>query len=171
MLALLRRSLCLFWRETHTKDRWRDFPRDQKWRRKGSFPGKTERASWQSRAEEDGQLEIAVQGKDGQQKEAVREDSQRWVSISSGFKKFRAKHTPVIVYKYTKSCTKSSQRLPFLALGADPSPCLFVCSFSPTFSDVLCIYVMKCVIPLVGNEKKTTRRITGYEKFGWTTLK
>ena len=38
----------------------------------GKVPAKTERASWQSRAEEDGRLEIAVQGKDGQQKEAVR---------------------------------------------------------------------------------------------------
>ena len=44
---------------------------------------------------------------------------------------------------------------PFLALGADPSPCLFVCSLSSTLSVVLCVSVMKCVIPLVGNEKKT----------------
>ena len=40
---------------------------------------------WQRKAEENGRLEIAVQGKDGQQKGAVREDSQRWVSIPSVF--------------------------------------------------------------------------------------
>ena len=33
--------------------------------------------SRQRRAEEDGRLEVAVQGKDGQQKEELREDSQR----------------------------------------------------------------------------------------------
>ena len=45
---------------------------------------------------------------------------------------------------------------PFLALGADPSPCLFVCSFSSTLSVVFYVAVKKCVISLVGNEKKKT---------------
>ena len=42
---------------------------------------------------------------------------------------------------------------PLLALGADSSPCLFVCSFSSTLSVVFCVYVMKCVMPLVGNHR------------------
>ena len=36
-------------------------------------------------AVDNGEREIAIQGKDGQQKEAVREDSQRLVGIPSGF--------------------------------------------------------------------------------------
>ena len=43
---------------------------------------------------------------------------------------------------------------PFLALGADPSPCLFVCSFSSTLSVEFYVAIKKCVISLVGNEKK-----------------
>ena len=52
---------------------------------------KTERPTWQSWEEEDGWLEIAVQGKYSHQKEAVREASQRWVSIPSGFKEVSRK--------------------------------------------------------------------------------
>ena len=74
----------------------------------------------QSTKEETSRREIAVQGKDSQQK-----DSQRWVGIPSGFWwRFRSKYTPAIVYR----CTENSKchKIPFLALGADPSPCLFV---------------------------------------------
>ena len=35
VLAPLSRSLCLFWRKTHTKDRGRNLLRDWKWRREG----------------------------------------------------------------------------------------------------------------------------------------
>ena len=35
-------------------------------------PRKVRESSWQSRAEEDGRLEVVVQGKDSQQKEVVR---------------------------------------------------------------------------------------------------
>ena len=42
---------------------------------------------------------------------------------------------------------------PFLELGADLSPCLFVYSFSSTLSVLFYVAVKKCVISLVGNEK------------------
>ena len=45
---------------------------------------------------------------------------------------------------------RSVTQSPFLALGANPSPCLFVCS---TLSVVLCVSVKKCVMPLVGGKR------------------
>ena len=60
VLAPFRRSLCLFWRETHTKDWEWDLPRDRKWRREGRSQ-RRQRSSWQRWAEEDRRLEVAVQ--------------------------------------------------------------------------------------------------------------
>ena len=53
---------------------------------------------------------------------------------------------------------------PFLALGADPSLCLFVCSFSSNLSVVFYMAVKKCVISLVGNHETN-------HCFGLTTLR
>ena len=89
--APVRTSLCLLWCETHTKsltvrppatpevDEERKIPEKKGQMTKGD-------REWQlkQRAEEEGRLEIAVQGKDDQQKEAVKEDIQRWVGIPSG---------------------------------------------------------------------------------------
>ena len=113
-------------------------------------PEKTERASWQSRAEETS----SSPGKDDRRKEAVREDSQRWVNILCSLVEVSRKIHHPIVYKCRKSCSNALHRLPFLALGADPSPRLFVCSsfFHPL--GCICVAVKKCVIPLVRNEKK-----------------
>ena len=50
--------------------------------------GRGKKCPWEDRKSQltkQGRLEIAVQGKDGQQKEAVSEDIQRWVNIPSGF--------------------------------------------------------------------------------------
>ena len=69
-------------------------------------------SNWQSRAEEDGRLEIAVQAKDGQQKEAVREDSQRWVSI----------HSPnIYIYIYNRLYTGVSDQ----SIGASLSQLVY----------------------------------------------
>ena len=76
VLAPLRRYLCLIRLETHTKGLRTRSPARPEAEEGRNVPEKTERASWQSRAEEDSRLEIAVKGKDGQQKEAVRENSQ-----------------------------------------------------------------------------------------------
>ena len=91
--APVRESLCLLWRETHTKDWRRDLKWDRKWRRKGRFQRrqrvswqrKMERCSRQQRAEEDSRHEVAAQGKDSQLKKAVRKDSQKWVGIPCVF--------------------------------------------------------------------------------------
>ena len=78
----------------------RDLPCNRKWRRKGrsekrqgELTKEPREGSRQRTAEETSRREIAVQGKDGQQKEAVREDSQRWVDIRSGFCRSFAKNT------------------------------------------------------------------------------
>ena len=59
-------------RETRS-GRGKEGPREDR----GAVDKGRQRCSRQRRAEEDGRPERAVQGKDGQQKEAVREDSQR----------------------------------------------------------------------------------------------
>ena len=112
----VRESLCLLWREPHSKsltsrslarpevDEERKVPE----KKEGQLT--KEDGEMQSTTESRGGrwLEIAVQGKDGQQKEAVREHCQRWVSIPRGFVELSRKiHT--IVYK----CTKSVVQTPF----------------------------------------------------------
>ena len=87
-------------------------------------------------------VDNGVQGKDGQQKEAVRENSQKWVGTPSVFlKKFRAKYTSAIVYRFTENarCHKN----PFLRLELTQ---VRVCSFSPTLSVVFLGAVKKCDI-------------------------
>ena len=64
---------------------------------------------------EDGRIEIAVQ-KDGQQKEAANEDSQRWVSIPCGFVEVLRKiHTHDSLQMHEK-LHKIVTKLPFLRL-------------------------------------------------------
>ena len=77
--------ISLFWRETHTKGltvrslAGPEVNEERKVREKkeGHLTKGPRESSRQRRAEEDSQREIAVQGKDCQQKEAVREDNQR----------------------------------------------------------------------------------------------
>ena len=75
----------------------RDLPRDRKWTRRGrsesQLTKEPKESSQQRRAEETSRREKAVQGKDGLQKEAMREDSQRLVGIPSGFCRSFAKNT------------------------------------------------------------------------------
>ena len=73
--APVRESLCLLRRETHTKGLTTRFPARPEVNELRKVPEKTESVDKgrQRRAEGDGRLEIAVQEKDGQQKEAVRE--------------------------------------------------------------------------------------------------
>ena len=63
--------------------------------------------------------------------------------------------TFALAHKMHKKCHID---FPLFALGADPSPCLFVCLFvclffSSTLSVVFCLFVKKYVIPLVGDER------------------
>ena len=148
VLAPLWQSLCLFWHEIHIKGL--SARPEVEERRK--VPEKTERRSWQSRAEENGRLEIAVQGKDGQQKEAVRKDSQRWVSIPRGCVEVSCKiHACNSLQMHEELHKKCHIESPFLSLELTQ---VRVCSFflSFTLSIVFCVSVKKCVIPLVGNQ-------------------
>ena len=65
---------------------------------------------------------------DGQQKEAVKDDSQKWVGIPSGFTRSFAKNTlPAIVYKMHEKLYKKCHRTTLFALGAHLSTyCSFV---------------------------------------------
>ena len=151
-----RRSLCLFWRKAQTKGLSLRSParpemdEDRKvWEKRieEQLTKETREGSRQRRAEEDGGIDIAVQGKDGQQKEAVREDSQRWVSIPCGFvdvsRKKHACDNLQMHEKLQKIVTQTS-----LSYAWNwPKSILFVCSFSPTLSVVFYVAVMKCVIP------------------------
>ena len=112
-------------------------------RQRGQLTKEDGERSRQRRAEETSRLEIVVQGKDGQQK--GKQSKVSWHSLWL-LQKFRPKYTHVIVYRCTENA--KCHKTPFLALGADPSPCLFVCSFSSTLSVVFYVAVKKCVIPL-----------------------
>ena len=160
-----RRSENLFvWFGAKPKQRFcaRDIPRDRKWTREGRF----QRRSREQLTKEDRKRQLKKQGrreqsvldsspgKDGQQREAVREDSQRWVGIPSGFVEVSSKiyaHDSLQMHgKLHKKCHTDS---PFLHLElTQVHVCLFV--LSSTLSVVFRVSVMKCVIPLVGNEKR-----------------
>ena len=64
------------------------------------------------------------------------------------FARIHARASPQIHRKLRQSVTNIS----LLALGANPSPCLFVL-FSCTLSVVFCVSVKKCEIPLAGDER------------------
>ena len=83
LFAPRRGSLCIFWQETHIKDWGRDLQRDRKWRREGRSQRRQRvELTKQSRG---GWSAWDSSSEEGRSAEAVREDSQRWVSIPSGF--------------------------------------------------------------------------------------
>ena len=97
-------------------------------KREGQLTKEPREGSRQRRAEEDGRIEIAVQGKDVQQKEAEREDSQRWVSIPCGFVEVsRKKHIHDSLQMRDKLHKIVTQTLLSCA-GNWPKSILFVCS-------------------------------------------
>ena len=116
------------------RTRGRDFPRDRKWTREGRSQ-RRQRVSWQRRAEENSRFEIAVQrrtqsAEGGNEKMEAGQSSDESAFLVALWK-FRAKYTPAIACKCTESSRKLSNRLLPSCAGADPSLCLFVCSFPP----------------------------------------
>ena len=87
----------------------RDLRRYRKWRRKGRFERRqtAEETSWR---------EIVDQGTDGQQKEAVREDIQKWVGIFSSFVKVSRKIHAYDSLQMHEKLHKIVTKLPFLRL-------------------------------------------------------
>ena len=110
--------ISLFWRETHTKGLRARSPARPEVDEGKKVPEKTERASWQRKAEETSRLESAVKRR--------RRTQSIEVSIASGFcGSFARVHARV----NSQIAQKVLHRLPpLLTFGADPSPCLIVCS-------------------------------------------
>ena len=73
-------------------------------------------SSRQRTEEETSWREIAVQGTDGQQKEAVGEDSQKWVGISSSFVEVSRKIPAHDSLQMHEKLNKFVTKLPFLRL-------------------------------------------------------
>ena len=120
---------------------------DQILRETGSVGGKEgpredreSRSTTESRREQLA-VELVVQGKDGQQKEAVREDSQRWVSIPSGFvevsRKIHARDSLQMHKRLHKSVTQTS-----LSCTWSWPKSVFVCLFF--YSHLLCCTLRIC---------------------------
>ena len=162
-------SLFLLWRETHTKGlSTRSLARPEVDEGRKVLE-KTKRVSWQRRA-----VRIWKQNREERTKvrkttakicwptEAGLNNSRRQVSIASGFVRVFARvHARVS----SQNAQKMSQTSPFLTLGANPSPCLFVCLFfSSILSVVFCISVKNVRYPR-SEMRKTTWWITGHEWF------
>ena len=122
-------------------------------------PGKTERVSWQRRAEETCRREIAVQGKDGQQKEAVKDQLALLVAFVEVSRKIHAHDSQ----QMHMECKVSQNSLSF-AWSWPKSVFIRLFFFFHPLGCILRICNEMCNIP---SRKwgKTTRRITGDEKF------
>ena len=106
-------------------------PEVEEWRKVWEM---TERVSWQRRAGETSRLVIAVKRR--------RRTLSTEVSMASG--KIHACYRLQMQWELHK---KRHIEFPLLALGADPSPCLFVCSFFHPFGCVLCDRKEMCDTP------------------------
>ena len=128
-------------RETGSRG-WKEGPREDR-----------ERASWQRKAEENSRFEIAVQRMTqsaeggcektevGQRRESteVRKTTAKtyWPTEAGLTNARRCQHCKWLVrisFEYTLTLAHrmhSVTDFPFLVLGVDPSPCLFVCSVPP----------------------------------------
>ena len=165
----VRGSLCLFWRETHTKgmrvrlptrpeeDEGRQSPRAEQKKGVNRRGQSTEQGSQQGRAVNRNRRKPTV--KEMQllgpvDPEAVLANVRGWVSIPGGCEGISLECRLAIAYRCTESFTKVSQTSLFLALGANPSPWLFVLLFF-YFS---IMYVVFGVLKCPGSEiRKTTR--------------
>ena len=155
-------NLCLLWRETQTKVLSSRSPTRPEIEEERKVPEKTE-------------SQLTKKDEERQSTTESRRDQSVWDSSSGegrsaegGSKGRQLAFLVAFVEVSRKIQARNSLQMhgeckvsqnPFLALGADPSPCLFVCSFSSTLSVVFYVAVKKCVIPL----SETTEWITGHE--------
>ena len=161
----VRRFLCLFWRETHTKDlRMRSPMRPEEDEgRQGPRAVNRRRQSTEERSQREvtARQEARTCGLRGRvsQREKM---SQRYRWLCGNFARIHAHESPQMHRKLHKSVTNFS----LLALGANLSPCLFVLLFSPLsiVYVVSCVFIKKCEIPLP-EMRETTRRSDGHEWF------
>ena len=167
MLAPLRWSLCLCWGETHTKDWGRDLPRDWKWR-KG---GRSERRQRDQSTTESRRDQSAWDSSPGEGRSAEGGSERRqWVSIPSGFVEVSGKiHARDSLQMHKKRHKIVTQTSFSCAWSWPKSVFVHLFFFSHPLDCALHICNEMCNIPSRKWEK-TTRQITGYEKFGLTTL-
>ena len=131
----------------------RDFPRDRKRTREGRPESQqmwTEEIRAENRAVS--RREQATARMWGLK--AGLADVRGWVSVPYGFVGISLEYTLALAHRCTE-CYKSITNFSLLALGANPSPRLFVL-FSSTFSVVYVVFwvsVKKCEKPLVGDER------------------
>ena len=104
-------------------------PVDEERRRQGSRQRTVEETSWR---------EIAVQETDGQQKEAVGEDSQKWVRISSSFVEVSRKICTHDSLQMHKELHKIVTELPFLRLELTQVHIVRLFFFSHSLGCIFC---------------------------------
>ena len=184
----VRESLCLFWHETNTKGlrvrspmrpegRGKEGPRDQSAGEVSQEKVAAE-TSWQNRSVkrwESGREETSQQKSERRLLKPVDLQMPGWPTreFKSAFQvalwEFLLKYTLALAHRMHKKC----HRL-LLALGANPSPCLFVCLFfSSTLSVVNCVSVKECEIPPVRDKKNhltiliAMSSLVGWDSGGW----
>ena len=118
-----------------------------------------EQSAWDSGQEKD----PVCRGRQWEGGSRAEKTVKRWVSISSGCVKVSSKYSPVIASKCTASCIKVSLGLPPSCAWSQLKPKFVRLFFSFAVSVGFCVSVKKCVMLLVGDEKKPTRWITGHE--------
>ena len=137
-----RRSENLFWRETHTKGPGARSPARREVEEGRKIPEKTERTSWQRRAEETSRLEREVK--------RTRRTLSIKLSMVCGFcGSFVRVHTRTS----SQNAQKVSHRLPPSCTWSWPKSVFVRLFFSSILWVVFCVAVKKCVMPLVGNER------------------
>ena len=175
VLAPLRRSLCLFWCETHTKGlRTRSHARpevewegrsERRQRRQLTTEGRREQSAWDSSPERD-TVGWRRQWEDGGRAEkrsnrSQKDDCKDLLTYRGQVNQCENMSALLVACEnFVRVLVHVSSQnalchiyFPLLALGADPSPCLFVCFFSSTLSVVFYVAVKKCVMPLVGSKR------------------
>ena len=106
----VRESLCLLWRETHTKGLSTRSPTRPEVDEGMKVPEETERA-----VDKGGQkrtIDLRLLSREGDSEKMEAGQSRDESAFLVGLWKFRAKYTPAITCKCTESSTKVSHRLP-----------------------------------------------------------
>ena len=139
----VRGSLCLFWRENHTKGLCARYPTkpEKEEGRKFSEISRQDRAvrrSGQNRPVKRTDQSTEVGGRWRLRKtfqDSGLTNARKWVCIPSGFVRVSPEYTLVLAHRMHKSVTNFS----LLAVEAKPIPWLFVLFLPPTRLCILCV--------------------------------
>ena len=151
----VRESLCLLWRETHTKglrvisparpeaEKGRKVPKKDR-ESQLTKEGRREQSAWDSCPEKN---TVSWRRRWEDESRQSRDESAFLVALW----KFRTKYTLVIACKCTETSTKVSHRLSFACACSWPKFVFVRLFFSSTLSVVFCVFVKKRVMPVIGN--------------------